>query len=207
MMLKLRLVDGADHHHDLRSDITFCSEAVICSCNWTGVKPMAFISPIKGSVIIPSGRTPTFLESSPSFQTFDLQHTSPNADNVGVGANIGYACDAWRTAPHRPASVVVLADVFSRRSAPAGAVRNDRLAAVVDRCAAAPYCPAHRLASVHSPSIKIAVTMKIRFPKVCAPNTSLTSVVYSTPSSSCFAAVLERRCGIPTSFSLYSRAR
>src|SRR5271157_511225 len=54
----------------------FLNAALICSCNCIGVKPVALISPISGSVIIPSGRTGTTLDISGSFHTLMLRTSS-----------------------------------------------------------------------------------------------------------------------------------
>src|SRR5208283_4581578 len=54
----------------------FFNKVLICSCSCTGVRPDALISPISGSVIIPSGRTGRILDSSPSFHTLMLRMSS-----------------------------------------------------------------------------------------------------------------------------------
>ena len=181
------------------SDMTFCSAAVICSCNWIGVRPAALISPTKGSVIMPSGRTGTVLESSPSFHTL-IARTSSTPDDVGVGTNVGYLrvrnvrgrkrASPWLRLFRR----LVGRCRYEAGSTGLASARNGIVSAVLRIC---------RGQRPTSSTMKTVSLKTARFPLSVLANTSLhLGMGYSALSASFLVVELARRCGMPTSLSL-----
>src|SRR5215471_1691401 len=76
-------------------DKKFNKRALISACNWTGLRPLARMSPASGKEIRPSGRTTTLREISGSFHTFTARRSSGpitySSEAAGGAAGVVFA--------------------------------------------------------------------------------------------------------------------
>ena len=183
----------SDNYSHLRVRKGFLNAALICSCNCIGVKPVALISPISGSVVIPSGRTGTTFDISGSFHTLMLRTSSTPVTKLSgcTSATRGGVVSGAAGCPDLAGSV---------ESGNAGLAT---LAEFVE------FCPDRRTQPTAQQNQqcqhKNCTISQVPFLRMHLP--TFVKNYSALSSSSRLLPELERRWGIPTSLSLYSNAR